>query len=115
MLKNVSSHTMLVARLATNPLVAAVRALLAEEQYEVNFIEFPILEDIYPELGEDPDQAKFEKLPLPDPTLYAGGVAAYLHTSGSAGFPKSVGWTHKLIHGWSYGCRSSPVHTRRAY
>jgi acyl-CoA synthetase (AMP-forming)/AMP-acid ligase II len=98
LLKITSCHRMLIV--GANPVVDAVRRLLADEKYAMEFLELPPLEKFYPSLGAatPAQEQKFERLPLPDPNAYARGVVIYMHTSGSTSLPKPIGWTHEYIH-----------------
>lgn len=77
--------------------------------YEFSVVEMPTFDDIFPHLGRETADHPFEDLPVPNRDTFYEGTELYLHSSGSTGMPKPIGYIHDFIYKMQYMGQSSSV------
>ncbi|KAJ7865231.1 putative aminoadipate reductase [Mycena leptocephala] len=101
LLSNTGSHRLLTTKGSLAHLVDTVSAELSttDHPYELSVEEIPLLGQLYPHLGHETTEDAFVPYPAPTTRTSFDGIAMYLHSSGSTGFPKCIPETHRnLIH-----------------
>ena len=78
---------------------------MALKGMEIETIDLPTLPSLFPHLFASSEQVEHQPSVYPDsPTqVHLDDVAAYLHSSGSTGLPKSVPINFGLIVSWFQG------------
>lgn len=108
MLKTTNCHR-IIMQPALSALTGAVQSTLANEEYVVDLVELPDLYEIFPSLGpaKNIDETAFTPYPLPEKPRQPDDLVIYIHSSGSTGLPKSIGWTEKIFLHWTDSCKST--------
>ncbi|KIK57240.1 hypothetical protein GYMLUDRAFT_229544 [Collybiopsis luxurians FD-317 M1] len=101
LLKKTSAKKLVITETTLSNALRGLRAELkaADPSYKVDpsrIIEAPSLQEIYPKLGRETASDPFTPIP-PVPTPEDHAMAVYLHSSGSTGLPKPIGFTHKIL------------------
>ncbi|CAA7263094.1 unnamed protein product [Cyclocybe aegerita] len=68
---------------------------------DLNILESPTLDALFPMLGTESETDPFEPYPPPPSRPNLDAVAMYLHSSGSTGFPKCIPQTHRILIQWT--------------
>jgi hypothetical protein len=98
LLRSVSTHHLISTATSLAPILEKVQWLLNQEQYMLEIEELPAFTEAYPLLGQETIADAFEPQPgIPNRDAYTDGVVAYLHSSGSTGFPKSIPYRWNFI------------------
>jgi acyl-CoA synthetase (AMP-forming)/AMP-acid ligase II len=97
MLKQVSSHRLIVTASSLGPLLENIKKELAVSDYTIDIQELPVFPDIYPRFTRESASDPFESIEPPSRDAFVDGVVLYIHSSGSTGFPKPIPWTHKVL------------------
>ncbi|KAH7912703.1 putative nonribosomal peptide synthetase [Hygrophoropsis aurantiaca] len=79
---------------------AIVEGVRHELEYEVFVDELPTLRQLFPKLGKETSADGFTPYPSPAVRPDINSPAIYAHSSGSTGFPKPIGHTHKTQIHW---------------
>ncbi|KIJ66073.1 hypothetical protein HYDPIDRAFT_27271 [Hydnomerulius pinastri MD-312] len=98
MMEKTRSRRILTQNYANHQLLEGIKQQLRSP--ELVFEELPRLADIYPKLGRESQSDPFEPYPEPKTPLDPDSQALYIHSSGSTGFPKPIGYTYKMQIHW---------------
>lgn len=103
MLKKTNCHRLVTTQVTLKSLVDGVRDELAtnEPGFDLDINEIPSLDEIYPKLGKETVEHPFKEYPAPATRQPVTDIAAYLHSSGSTGFPKPIPQTYETFIGWA--------------
>ncbi|KAF5372278.1 hypothetical protein D9757_009652 [Collybiopsis confluens] len=101
LLKKTSARKLVITETTLSGVLQGLRAELkaADPSYKVDpsrIIEAPSLQEIYPRLGKETVDDPFTPIPAV-PTPDNSSMAVYLHSSGSTGLPKPIGFTHRVL------------------
>ncbi|KAF7314832.1 Non-canonical non-ribosomal peptide synthetase FUB8 [Mycena kentingensis (nom. inval.)] len=109
LLKKTDCHRLIATGTTLAPLIAAVQKQLGEEGWVLTVDEMPTLQQVYPYLAQETENHPAEPYPPPPGPIDLDGLAGYLHSSGSTGFPKAIMQTHRIHTHWNSFTASTDV------
>ncbi|KAH8102917.1 hypothetical protein BXZ70DRAFT_1057354, partial [Cristinia sonorae] len=103
MLRTTECHR-LVMQTSLSSLVAAVKAILDKENYALELVELQPFHEVFPTYSarmEPGTSVTTVSYPPPATPRTRDDLAIYIHSSGSTGLPKSIGWTERIFLQWA--------------
>ncbi|KAG5652631.1 putative NRPS-like protein biosynthetic cluster [Sphagnurus paluster] len=103
LLQKTSCRRLITTNITLKPLIDAVKAQIAGTSLgeELQIEEIPSLTAAFPNLAYETAEHSFEPYPKPANRPSKDDPCAYLHSSGSTGFPKAIAQTHLAWTEWA--------------
>lgn len=94
-----SCHRIIATCVTLAPLLTGLQKHIAEvdPDFTLKVEELPTLAQIYPNIGVEKTDHPFQPYPAESFTDSPDEIGLYLHSSGSTGFPKAIGQTHRAL------------------
>ncbi|KAJ6553072.1 hypothetical protein B0H19DRAFT_1030172, partial [Mycena capillaripes] len=99
LLKASSCHRIIATCETLGPLLAGLQKHIAEvdPDFVLEIEEIPLLGQIYPNLGAEKADGSFQPYTTGTSPDSLDDIGLYLHSSGSTGYPKTIGQTHRAL------------------
>jgi acyl-CoA synthetase (AMP-forming)/AMP-acid ligase II len=97
LIREVSVTRVLVSKASFTTLISGIDKHLAECNTRVTFEDVPTLADIYPYLARETVPEAIQPMRLPKRRSFVDGIEVYMHSSGSTGMPKAIGYSHQFL------------------
>ncbi|KAJ7604467.1 hypothetical protein FB45DRAFT_1070376 [Roridomyces roridus] len=100
LLRTSACHHIISTCITLAPLLARLEEHIkdVDPEFELAIQEMPSLHEIYPNLGVETADHAFQPYPEGSFNPNLEDVVMYVHSSGSTGFPKAVGWNYRIVH-----------------
>ncbi|KAJ7626112.1 acetyl-CoA synthetase-like protein [Roridomyces roridus] len=99
LLQSTGAHHILTTKASLSSLLDAIsnQVSFLPEPYDLSIVEFPLLGQIYPDLGHECAAHAFTPYPSPSSQPGLDDILLYVHSSGNTGFPKSIPASHRTV------------------